>query len=76
MLSKETDLTLLIINRVEYNYFTDYMWPNQKLQLADGEGFFLMFLENTLQVQLMESLAFFITAQKCCKKRTDLKKES
>lgn len=51
------------------------MWPNQKLQLADGEGIFVFF-ENTLQVHLTESLAFFITVQKSCKKRTDRKKQS
>lgn len=35
-----------------------------------------MFLENTLQVQLVESLAFFIMVQKSCRKRADLKKQS
>lgn len=80
MLSKETDLTLLIIHESEIYLFHTSMCLNQELQLAYLQRGFFVVLENTSSAD--KKLCLFIVVQESWKKRTksglilNLKKQS
>lgn len=79
MLSKETDLTLLIIHESEI-YLFHTMCLNQELQLAYLQRGFFVVLENTSSAD--KKLCLFIAVQESWKTRTksglilNLKKQS